>query len=277
MKKIVLILMILLTFTACGNYSSSESNNTTSNDYISSSEIQPLDYSYENVEEYNEEDKDYQMKKDYWSNYALKGNDIGKIFINEDYGTYSNSRIVKICGQSQVFTEAKTYEKVNQRLFIHNNSQQFKVYNGNKFYTLKEAFEQEFVDKDDVDELYKAYYGYSYDEVNISNLEHDYNLETNEKDEGLYSSTSVQINYGRYDTSLVAIICNSFELDDNSSKNEETIASYTFKYNNDNKITVYNDHKFYDLKTAFELNLLSSDDISDIYDLHQEKYVDIYM
>ena len=67
-----------------------------------------------------------------------------------------------------------------------------------------------------------------------------------------------------------------YRLSQKQEETEEKVSNYSFIYYNDLSIKVCDNGKFYSLKDAYDQKMLTDDEIKDIYDIHQEKYMKIF-
>lgn len=208
--------------------------------------------------------------------YAAKGEDVGKVSISNDYGSYGGARILKLSTNQMYFT-SMCYEIVDNKLFIHSSSQYFSVYKDSQFYTLENAYINQVISSQSITELYKNYYNFEEEKVDKQMIEHDFNIGKYTNSSGILTNyENIQIEYGKINSSYVVLFDYEFHLGKLTSSHEEKVADYTFKYNNEATLKVWNDHKIYDLNEAYNLKLLSEDDIKILYDIHQAKYVNVY-
>ena len=159
-------------------------------------------------------------------------------------------------------------EEISGYKFIYPNSNNLLVLYNDRVLSMTEAFENGIVNEDRTSiffQLYKVKYANLYDS-NILTLDYnllikikdDYAVKYNVKD---FGDITISNYFGKYNDATVLIIYNGGYYQTTSI---EIIDGIEFKYSNSNKINVYIKNQFYDLKTAFEMNLLTRENLIEI-------------
>lgn len=159
-------------------------------------------------------------------------------------------------------------EEVSNYKFIYPNSNNLLVLLNNDVMSMSDAFNNNHIDEKRIEVLFETYQSQYISLYQDDILTFDYNLMLKIKQE--YASKNeiddlnkIQISnfYGVYNNAIVLKIYNNYY----DVITTEKILDIEFTYTTSVKISVYKDGKFYDLKKAYEENLITYDNLLEIH------------
>lgn len=201
---------------------------------------------------------------------------LSKVKLEHDFGKFNDSRIVYITTTESNYTQANLYRYVGDKIFYSPDGYEVSVYNNKNFYNLADAYSKQILSLDDIHALYDSYNEYNDFTSDFVHYLEFINLnivEENVSNDGLMTpSHSSYISYGNYDGANVYMFTGML----NRVESETKYFDYIFKHYDGDVIMVLKDNKYYSLRDALDLNLITESNLKDIFDIHKEKYEVVY-
>lgn len=197
------------------------------------------------------------------------------VMIYKYYGTYNGSVAAIIGYGFYVYADVITYENIDGITIAYPNTNTILIWNSESFYHLQESYDNGLLTKDDVKRIAEIWPLFWSEEKQIRQGYVDAYVK-HDVPEATADGVWIELNYGRYSNAphgdTIVLMMWHKEQGTTGAIWGVSIGGVKFTYISGYSITVWNDGNLYGLRDAYDLSLLTTEDIKNISDLHRAAY-----